>query len=233
MKQHLSWILVVAAAGFASQADAQFFLRGSFNGYDTSLQMTETAPGSNIFTATASGLTPGDKYTFLAADQGYTIQSGAPFQDVAARANAAGEITAIFYNDPNPTDGWRPVLRRLGITGLDYTYELMGSFNGFSSGLALSEVNGILQGVISLEADTAYEFVFRQVGDWNITIKENFGDSGDNIAFTSSIAGDYFVRLDLEGGRYEFAPVPEPSTMAVLAGLGALAAVRRRRRNSR
>lgn len=203
------------------QADP-FYLRGTFNDYNTSLQMTDL--GGGIYEATATGLTPGTKYRFLAANADYSIQSGAPFQDVAARANSAGQITARFYSTA-PTDGWRPNLLRLGLTNLDYSYELMGNFNGYSSPISLVDNGGVLEGTLSLAASTNYEFVFRQIGDWNVTIKENFGDSGPNIAFTSGAAGDYLVQLDLAKGRYNFSAVPEPSGLfalstIALAGLG-------------
>lgn len=206
----------VAMTAFLSfsccSVQAQYFLRGSFNGFDTSLPMTEISPG--VFEATATGLTPGDKYNFTAADADFTIQSGVAFEDVAVRANAAGEIRARFYEEPDPNDGWSPNLRRLGVLDLDYTYELMGSFNGFSAGLALTEVNGVLQGILSA-APGDYEVLFRQVGDWDITIKENFGDSGANISLTT-VAPEYFVRLDLANGRFQFVAVPEPTAALML-----------------
>lgn len=214
--------LVLSLLPSLAHADP-FYLRGSFNGYNTSLQMTDL--GGGVYEATATGLTAGAKYNFLAANSDYSIQSGAPFQDVAARANSAGEITARFYSTA-PSDGWRPNLLRLGLTNLDYSYELMGDINSFSSPL-LSLVNngGVLEGTLSLAASSNYQFVFRQIGDWNVTIKENFGDSGPNIAFTSGAAGDYLVQLDLAKGRYNFSAVPEPSGLfalstIALAGLG-------------
>jgi hypothetical protein len=213
-------ILVLSLLPSLAHADP-FYLRGSFNGYNTSLQMTNL--GGGVYEATATGLTAGAKYNFLAANSDYSIQSGAPFQDVAARANSAGEITARFYSNA-PSDGWRPNLLRLGLSNLDYSYELMGNFNGYTSPLALVNNGGILEGTLSLAASTNYEVLFRQIGDWNITIKENFGDSGPNIAFTSGAAGDYLVQLDLAGGRYNISAVPEPSSFlalgcTVLAGL--------------
>jgi hypothetical protein len=229
MNKTLTLALSLVVLGAASSAQAQFFLRGSFNGYDTSLAMTETFAGSNIYTATATGLTAGQKYTFLAANSDYSIQSGAPFQDVAATANANGSITAIFHNVATPNDGWSPNIRRLGLSGLDYSYELMGSPNGFSAPIAsLTNVGGVLQGVVTLAAGNN-DLVFRKVGDWSITIKENFGDSGNNIAYNAAAAGDYLVKLDLEGGRYDVEAVPEPATMVVL-GVAAAAALRRRKK---
>jgi len=218
-------LCVAVGSGYACQA--QYFLRGSFNGFDTSLPMTEIAPG--VFEAIATGLTPGDKHNFTAADADFTIQSGVPFQDVAVRANAAGEIRARFYENPDPSDGWRPNLRRLGVFDLDYTYELMGSFNGFSAPLSLSEVGGILQGIVSLTPNDTFQFVFRQQGDWNITIKENFGDGGPDISFTAGPATDYFVRLDLGNGRYQFVAVPEPTAIFGLTLLGIGIVARRRK----
>ena len=213
--------LVLSLLPSLAHADP-FYLRGTFNGYNTSLQMTNL--GGGVYEATVTGLTAGAKYNFLAANADYSIISGAPFQDVAARANSAGEITARFYSTA-PSDGWRPNLLRLGLTNLDYSYELMGSFNGFASPLGLVNNGGILEGTLSLAASTNYNFVFRQVGDWGVTIKENFGDGGPDIAFTSGAAGDYLVQLDLAKGRYNFSAVPEPSGLfalstIALAGLG-------------
>lgn len=229
MNKTLTLALSLVVLGAASSAQAQFFLRGSFNGYDTSLEMTETAPGSGVFTATATGLVAGDKYTMVGANSDYSIQSGEPFEDVAVRANAAGEITAFFYNEAAPADGWEPVDYRLGFSGIDYDYELMGSFNGFSTGVALTDNGmGVLQGVVNLSAGVN-TMVFRQVNDWSITIKQNFGDGGPDISFDAGAGGDYFARLDLEGGRYQFEAVPEPATMVVL-GVAAAAALRRRKK---
>jgi hypothetical protein len=222
-------MLCVGLVGLGSGCDcqAQYFLRGSFNGFDTSLPMNQIAPG--VFEAIATGLDPGQKYNFLAADEGYSIQSGAAFQDVAVRANAAGQIRARFYENPDPADGWRPNLRRLGVFDLDYSYELMGSFNGYSAPISLSQVGGILQGLLTLNPNENYSMLFRQVGDWGITIKENFGDGGPDISFTSGNATDYFVRLDLANGRYQFVAVPEPTAVFGLTLLGIGMVARRRK----
>jgi hypothetical protein len=223
----LSLCLSLAFGLVASVLSADtFYLRGTFNGYDQSLVMSDL--GGGVYEATATGLIAGQKYLFTAANFDYSIQSGVGLQDVAAEANSAGEIRARFYSNL-PTDGWRPNLRRLGIFDLDYTYELMGSFNGFSSGVALVDNGGILETTMSLAASTNYQFVFRKVDDWNITIKENFGDSGPDIAFTSAAAGDYLVQLDLSNGRYNISAVPEPSALGLVSLLGLVAFGRRKR----
>jgi hypothetical protein len=227
--KHLPFFFCLAFGLLAGTLCADtFYLRGTFNGYNQSLVMTDL--GGGVYEATATGLTPGSKYRFLAANANYTIQSGAAFEDVAAEANSAGEIRARFYSNL-PSDGWRPNLRRLGILDLDYTYELMGSFNGYSSGVSLSDNGGILETTMSLAAATDYQFLFRKVNDWNITIKENFGDSGPNIAFTTAAAGDYLVQLDLTNGRYNISAVPEPSSLGLASLLG-LAVLRRGRRSN-
>lgn len=223
-------ILVLAFVGAiigTQQANAQYYLRGSFNGYDTSLPMTDL--GGGVFEAIATGLNPGDKYTFLAANSDYSIQSGAPFEDVAARANAAGQIRVRFYENDNPNDGWSPNLRRLGLFDLDYSYELMGSFNGFSAPLPLTNNGGVLQGDLTLSPNTSYNFVFRQEGTWDVTIKTNFGDAGPDINYTTGDGSAYRVSLDLNNGRYQFSAVPEPSTFLAF-GLASLGLCLRRRK---
>lgn len=224
-------LIVAALATVAVAANAQpFFLRGEFNGYDTSLQMTDL--GGGVFEATATGLVVGQKYRFKAANADFSIQTPGAFRDVAARANSAGQIRARFYSNPTPTDGWMPNGPRLGLFDLDYTYELMGSFNGYSSPIALTNVGPYLEGIVNLNAGTEYFMVFRQVGDWSVTIKTEFADNSPDISFTPTINGDHFARLDLANGRYSFEAVPEPATMTVLAGLAGLAALRRRNRKS-
>lgn len=203
-----------------------FYLRGSFNGYDTSIQLTDM--GGNIFEGTATGLTAGDEYTFKVANEDYSIEPPGAFKDLKARANSAGEISVRFFNNPTPGDGWTPENYRVGLLNLGKKYELIGSMTGWSSALAMADTNGYQETIVNLTAGTEYTFKFRgEGGDWGYDIGQNFAYQ-DDIRYTASITGDHYFRLDVENGRYTVEAVPEPATLTLLS-LGALAAIRRKR----
>jgi hypothetical protein len=216
--------------GLAAASAAQpFYVRGEFNGWGLANPMTDL--GGGHYFAEVTGLTPGGNYQFKAANESWSIEAPTAGGNLRAIASAAGTLRVHFYDIPTPGDGWFPDTRRAGYEDLvGHGWEIMGSFNGWSSpALTLTNLGGgNYTGTMMVTAGN-HEFKFRKPGDWNVTIGPRFADNTGNISL--ALGADAPVRFDIDmvGGRYNIMVVPEPATLGALA-LGALALARRRRR---
>jgi hypothetical protein len=218
-----------------------FFARGSFNGFDQSIPMTDQGQGA--FAATVSGLTPGALYTFKLANFDYSQQS--PTSDGRVAADGSGQIHYHLFDQTSWTDGWFPNdERRAGYDDpQQYNWEVEGEFNGYAGDATWHMTdagNGLYTLVKSLAAGN-YQFKFRKIDDWGVSIGRDFGNSAANATTGTLAAGNYEFELDLPNGRWRVIPaggsgsltgstVPEPATRALaMFGLTLLGAVRRRK----
>ena len=202
-------------------AQGQYFVRGELNGWDTSSQMTDE--GGGLFTYQATGLTPGAMYEFKIATEDWSINW--PGSNARVMADANGEILFRAFDQETWTDGWMPdAARRVGYSdsGL-HGWELIGSMTGWdASPVSLTDMgNGLYEGQVFL-SDGDYEYKYRMTGSWDINLGGDFGNSAGNIALNVPVSETYIFQLDLMNGRFDAAPIPEPSTYALLIGLGAL-----------
>jgi hypothetical protein len=213
----MRYILVaLASALLAVPAAAQpFYARGEWDSFGTTYPMIDSGDGI-YFTRTIDGLFPGSAdpasndstdYRWKVATEDYSIEAPAGFaQDVHTRANEAGEVHINFWNQTTWDDGWMPNdRRRVGYVDHNlYDWELMGSFNGFSTGLALTDQGGGLHtGTFAFDAGV-YEWKFRRVGNWDTNIGNNgFSSNAGNNSFLVANDGDMWTfELDLPNGRW-------------------------------
>ena len=214
-----------------------WYARGSFNNFDTSLQMVDQ--GGGHFTATVTGLTAGTDYEYKIAHSDF---SGAvPGSNGKVRADASGEINFHFYelDAPSWNDGWNPAnASRVGYEDHDlYNWEIVGAFNGWpntnDSNYSLTDQgSGLHTGTFTFATAGTYEYKFRHITSdqtldpaWNTSIGDNFGNAAANNSFTVANANDMWTfELDLPNGRWRAigpvvaasAAVPEPGTLVLV-----------------
>lgn len=225
-------IVCALALASASAAFAQpYVARGEFNGWGGGgdLALNETFAGSGKFTGTATGQTPGQGYEYKATTLDWSYN--APSSNGRVPANAAGEIAFNFFPNNSWSDGWFPNAKpRVGYEDpLQFSWEVIGSFNGWSSGLVtLAPQGGGLYAANAVLNAGTYQFKFRKVGDWGYSIGDDFGNSAADNSVTVAANGDTIrFDLDLPNGRWTVNTIPEPASLALLA-LGGLLAIRRR-----
>ena len=218
-------LLAVSLLAGANLTAQQLYLRGSFNGWDTSTPMV--SQGGGLYSATISG-TPGTRFDFKVANADWS--SAWPGGDARTLYNSTGSAT-IYYRAGSIADGWNPAADRIGYADpAQFGWDVMGSFNAWASPVtSLTPVGG---GVYSANylVPTAgtYTFKFREAGSWDISIGADFGNSAGN-AWVSTLNANDVVRfqLDLPNGRWSAAVIPEPTTFSLLAGSAVLLLVRR------
>jgi hypothetical protein len=230
MKRLFLWVWgSLAGAGLiVSSTNAQpYYLRGGFNGWDTSAPMTDN--GSGVYSATVYG-TPGSTFEYKVATADWS--SSWPGSNGKSIFSSAGAFTAYFIPSP-AADGWSPSANRVGYADpLQFGWELMGSPNGWTTPLVslTSLGSGRYGGSYMIATPGTYAFKFREAGSWDISIGGDFGNSAGDISFTTVDSFfDVWVELDLPNGRWEFTQVPEPGVLSLL-GAGAAVVLSRRRK---
>jgi hypothetical protein len=199
--------------------------------------------GGGEFHRLVTGQVPGSEHDFqiVRSDAGEIV----PASHLRTAANAAGEIDLNFYELDGASwgDGWNPdTTSRVGYEdSQQYDWEIMGSFNGWSTPvIALTdEGNGLHTGTYTVAAPGGYAFKFRKQGDWNTSIGQTFGNFGTpDISITTTGADElWHFELDLPNGRWRAyldgsgsgTAVPEPASVALLM-LGAIFMLGVRRR---
>jgi hypothetical protein len=161
------------------------------------------------------------------------------------RADITGAIDLNLHELAGASwgDGWNPnSTHRVGYVDHDeFNWDIMGSFNGWSTPLLVltDQGNGLHTGSVAIATAGSYEFKFRQDGNWNTSVGADFGNNAPNATLTTTADNQLWqFELDLPNGRWRVyqptvgvgAAVPEPASMVLLM-LGALVgagSVRRR-----
>jgi hypothetical protein len=224
-----------------------WYMRGSFNdfgGLNANYLMTDA--GGGHYTGTVTGLTPGNDYEYKLANFDFT--NAAPGSNGKVRADDNGEIHFHLYEQPTGgwTDGWSPNdAIRVGYQDHNkFDWEIMSSLNGFSTPITqlTDQGNGLHTGSFAFDTAGTYTFKFRQQGDWNTSIGDNFGNSAaDNQIVVATNNDVWNFELDLPHGRWRafhpagvgaVAAVPEPGSIALaICGLAIMGFARRRERD--
>lgn len=218
----LTWITPVTHA-------APWYARGEFNNWGTDNVMSETSPGSGVFTTTIGNLAPNTAFQFKVGAADWSTSF--PANNSKTYSDAAGNITFYYYAGAQ-SDGASPGADRVGYSDPGISWDLMGSFNNWTTPVTMTGGSGVYTGQLALTGGTPYEFKFRKAGDWGLNIGQTFANDGPNAAFTPATTGTYQFQLDLAHGDWQVAPaagVPEPASMTVL-GLVSLALLGSRRR---
>jgi hypothetical protein len=136
-----------------------------------------------------------------------------PGGNAKTTSNAAGEITFHMWDQTSWSDGWFPNnQRRVGYNDpLEYGWKVMGSFDGFTTGLDMVNQGNGLYSVQQAFNAGFYDFKFRRATDtdWNgVNFGTDFSNgSGDNHFAVGTTGDVYKINLDLPNGRWQVVPV--------------------------
>jgi len=224
-------ILVAALVlSMASAAMAQpWYVRGTFNswsGTGTPMTWDGTRFAASIDT---TGFTPGSPLEFKVTEDDW--DPNFPPTNVFTYWPVDSFFDVFFY--PGTTnDGWLPTDNRVGYENSFGGWQVMGSFNGWSTPINMTHAgNGFYYADVTVPGPGVYEFKFRQPGvngDWWSNIGIHFGENAPNATFEAWGGPEtHRFELDLPGGRYRSYYIPEPATLVLLA-LGGMALLRRR-----
>jgi hypothetical protein len=114
--------------GAAVQADfvSQPYIAGLFNGWNPgSTPMTQTAPGSGVWTYVITGRTPGAFEEFKITPGDWSATK--PADNSWYNADSSGNVT-ITFNTNTVSDGWAPAQFRIGVSTEPGTWSLVGSY---------------------------------------------------------------------------------------------------------
>src|SRR5207253_8882063 len=112
-----------------------WYAKGEFNGWSTANPMTDL--GGGHWQTTVTGLFDNQNFEYKLATADWSASS--PGGNGKVTSNAAGEITFNMWDQNSWSDGWFPNnQRRVGFADpLEYSWDLMGSFDGWSTGLSM------------------------------------------------------------------------------------------------
>jgi hypothetical protein len=192
--------------------------------------MTETAPGSGIWTRTYTGLTPGSRQEFKITDGSWsnTVPGG---PNSWLFADAAGAVT-ITYNTNAVADGFSPTTDRLGLSTDPGTWTVAGAFQGWNNAnpaTAMTPQGGGIYTYQTVLAPGTYGFKYVVTGSWDsISVDGRSTNTADWSVTTDAVNNTVLFTVNALAGTGSYTVTPEPTTLGLLA-LGITGLLRRRR----
>jgi len=216
------------------------YVAGSMDGWagPNSYSMTETFLGSDIWTTSITGLTPGGRYEFKITDGTWGLSL--PGANSWFFADGSGDIT-ITYDGNTYADGWSTTMDRLPLPAYSDpgTWNAVGNWQSQVGGgdWDNANVNTLMTplggGIYEFSATLAPgDYLWKAVvnGSWDSISWDSRSVGTADWAFTTTVANPTVTfRVDALTGVAQII-VPEPTTFA-LAGLGLAALITLRRRS--
>ena len=235
MKKQLATLAVCCVAGSALAGTITTpCIAGGFQGWDASANpMTETSEGSDIWTATFTGLSADTRYEFKVTDG--TWDNAFPSANSWLYTDGDGSVT-ITYDGNTYDDGWSASVDRIGVSVDPGTWTVAGSFLSQIGGADWSEsdaagaMTSVGGGIYMLTANNlaagTYEWKSVLTGSWDAISGDTRSINAGNSSFTTTETdNDVTIYLDAVNGVVKTEVIPEPATFGLIgfAGLSLLA----------
>jgi hypothetical protein len=232
----------LAGAGMmalASSASAAVYIPGQFNGWNNNgPQMTETSPGSGVYTHSYSGQPALGIVPFALLSIGADWNSKyIPSGDQWVVADSLGGST-ITFDTNTVNDGWLPSVNRVGSLNPETVWTAVGNWQSQVGGSDWTNNNPATTmlaagaGKYSFSATLApgtYDYKAVLTGTWNAIGADSRSVNASNVQFTTTALNNQVTFwVDASTGTVRVDVIPAPGA-AALAGFGGLLAARRRR----
>ncbi len=230
MKKYLFMLVVLAVLGLVAPVNADYYLAGSFNGWDAAGQlMTNNSDGT--YSATVTGLTGGAREEFKVTDG--TWSTTYPPANSWLYADGSGNVT-ISFNTNTVSDGWDIAQYRIGVNNDAGTWSVVGSLNGWDNAdaaLAMTDQGGGIYKVSTTLLAGTYDWKVVNMGSWDAIGGDGRSVNASNLSVTTTLGfEDVDFYVNALNGTVRADVIPEPATMTLL-GIGSLllASVRRKK----
>ena len=194
-----------------------YYIAGDFNGWNAAGNvMTETYTGSGIWQVTLTGLSAG-RHEFKVTEGDWNWNYPGPNSWLYTDAN--GNI-AITYDVNTYADGWSSTSQRIGESVDPGSWTAAGDFEGWNN--AAGNMTSLGGGIYEYTLSTPGSWNWKPVvtGTWDSISWDNRSVGTANWAFTINAGQEANLYVDALNGvaKVDIAAVPEPSTLALLAG---------------
>ena len=229
----LAAILIVcflAVPAMAQWPPAQPYLAGDFNGWNAAGDiMTETSPGSGIWTKSFNGWGVGERHEFKVTDGTWTNNypgSGNSWFYIGGDGNAT-----VTYDSTTYADGWLPVADRIGLSVDPGSWTAVGDWQGWvnnNPATAMVAQGGGIYKYQQVLAPGSYQYKAVFTGTWDAIGIDSRGVNSATLPFTTDAVNDTAIFwVNAATGAIKLDLVPEPATLGMLL-IGGLALLRRR-----
>lgn len=171
--------------------------------------MSDNGDGSYVLSI--YGHTPGAAHEWKITPGSWS--SSWPGSNVRSLYDTNGNFTFRWFPGVR-NDGWNPQSDRVGYEDPGHGWDVMGSFNGWTTPVVTltNQGAGLYEGAYVVPTAGSYDFKFRKAGDWNVAIGPGFGKDGNLSVTTTNDNQLVTFRLDLPHGRWLAGdPAPAPT----------------------